>query len=177
MDVYFNERLSPASETPKPTLKIGEPFKVGINLTVNQKSEVSVMLSEIGDGDFVIMEGFTKKMNRYDSKIIEKNSSEVFEWTVAPTENWAGGSIPINFVYQINDFKTKDILINSGFTIAYPYISNEHYESKVTIFEKQPVSETQSTPESQPAPRSAPAFSLVTAIAALAFVFLRFSRN
>ena len=62
MQIYYNERLLPGSETAKPTLKISEPFNVRINLTVYEKSEVSVMLSEIGDGDFVILEGFTKEM-------------------------------------------------------------------------------------------------------------------
>ena len=168
MQIYYNERLLPGSETAKPNLKIGEPFNVSINLTVYQKSEVSVMLSEIGDGDFVILEGFTKEMNKYGSKVMEKNSSEIFEWTVIPTENWAGGSIPINFVYQINDFKTGDIFINSGFTIAYCTISNEHYEGETPTSKEQPVS------GSQPTPKSAPAFSLVTAIAVLVLVFLKF---
>ena len=97
MEVYYNERLLPGSEIAKPTLKIEEPFKVRINLTVYQKSEVSVMLSEIGDGDFVILRDSLKEMNKYGSKVMEKNSSEIFEWTVKPTDKWAGGSIPINF--------------------------------------------------------------------------------
>ncbi|RXA19867.1 sarcinarray family MAST domain-containing protein [Methanosarcina sp. MSH10X1] len=177
MEVYYNEKLLPGSETAKPTLKIGEPFKVSINLTVYQKSEVSVMLSEIGDGDFVILEGYTKKMNRYGSKVMEKNSSESFEWTVKPTDSWAGGSIPVNLVYQINDFETGDILVNSGFTIAYPYISNEYYEGEASASEDQPTPE-QSTSESSSSPTaSAPAFSLVTAIVALALVFFRFYRH
>jgi MAST domain-containing protein len=182
MKVYYNERSLPGSETAKPALKTGESFKVSINLTVYQKSEVSVMLSEIGDGDFVILEGFTKKMKRYESKVMEKNSSEIFEWTVKPTENWAGGSLPVNLVYQINDFETGDILVNSGFTIAYPYISNEYYEGETPTSEQpapeaqpntgQPASETSSVPAT-----SAPDFSLVTAIMALALVFFKFSRH
>ncbi|MFZ2497949.1 sarcinarray family MAST domain-containing protein [Methanosarcina sp.] len=180
MKVYYNEILLPGSETAKPTLKIEEPFNVSINLTVFQKSEVSVMLSEIGDGDFVILDGFSKKMNKYGSKIMEKNSSEIFEWKVIPTENWAGGSIPINVVYQINDFESGDILINSGFTIAYPYISNEHYEGEAPTSEKQPVTETEpsSTPSSASTPTSAstPAFTLAGAVSVFALVFALFRR-
>lgn len=173
MQVYYNERILPGSEIAKPTLKIGEPFNVSINLTVYQKSEVSVMLSEIGDEDFVISDGFTKKMNRYGSKVMEKNSSEIFEWKVAPTENWAGGSTPVNIVYQINDFESGDILVNSGFTIAYPYISTEYYESKIPTSNEQTVSET--SPSSLSA--STPAFSIVATISVLVFVFFRFSRQ
>jgi MAST domain-containing protein len=172
MKVYYNERLLPGSETAKPALKIEEPFKVSINLTVYQKSELSVMLSEIGDGDFVILGGFTKEMNRYGSKVMEKNSSEIFEWTVKPTDKWAGGSIPVNLVYQINDFETGDILVNSGFTIAYPYISNEHYEGEAPISEEQPVPKTEPSSTSV----STPAFTLVGAISVLAFVFALFRR-
>ena len=42
-DVYYNDKLLPGTEIAKPTLKIGEPFNVKINLTVYQKCEVSVM--------------------------------------------------------------------------------------------------------------------------------------
>ncbi len=172
MDVYYNGEILPGKEIAKPTLKVGEPFNVSINLTVYQKSEVSVMLSEIGDGDFVILAGFTKEMNKYGSKVMEKNSSEIFEWTVKPTENWAGGSIPVNIVYQINDFKTGKILINSGFTIAYPYISNEYYKDKIPTYENQPVSETE--PSSTSA--STPAFTLLGTISVLALAFALFRR-
>ena len=37
MDVYYNDKLLPGKETAKPILKIEEPFKVKINLTVYQK--------------------------------------------------------------------------------------------------------------------------------------------
>jgi len=57
-------------------------------------------------------------------------------------------------LYQINNFKTGDILINSGFTVAYCTISNEHYEGETPTSKEQPVS------GSQPTPKSAPAFSL-----------------
>jgi MAST domain-containing protein len=177
MDVYYNGKLLPGEEIAKPILKIGEPFEIGINLTVYQKCYVSIMLSEIGNNDFEIVTGPTSKMKDYGTEILDKNSTKMYEWTVKPTDEWAGGSLPIDLVYQINDFETGDILVNSGFTIAYPYISNEYYEGEA------PVSETQSTPE-QPASdnssastASSPAFSLVTAILALALVFFKLPRH
>jgi sarcinarray family protein len=72
MEVYYNNKLLPGSEVAKPILKIGEPFTVGINLTVSQKSEVSVELSEIGDGYFKIINGSTSKMNTYRADVVEK---------------------------------------------------------------------------------------------------------
>ena len=44
MGVYYNDKILPGNETAKPILKIGEPFNVGINLTVYQ-SDVYVSLS------------------------------------------------------------------------------------------------------------------------------------
>ena len=175
MDVYYNHELLVVKETPKPILKIGQPFSVGINLTVYQKSEVSVQLNEIGKGYFIIVDGPTSKMNEYRVDVMEKNSSMLYEWTVTPTEKWAGGSIPIDIVYQINDFKTGKILVNSEFTVAYTYISNEHYKGEAPTSKEQPTSKTETSPTSKPA--SMPGFSLLTAIAALALVFSRFSRE
>jgi len=158
IDVYYNGKILPGTEVAKPTLKIDEPFKVGIDMTVYQKCEVSVKLSELGENNFVVLNGPTTKMDVYTGNVMEKNSTKIYEWTVAPTDNWAGGSLPINFVYQINDFETGRILVNSGFTIAYPYITIEYYEGDTTT--KDPTS------TDDPTTPSTPAFSfLATALA------------
>ena len=78
----------------------------------------------------------------------------------------------LTLVYQINDFETGDILVNSGFTVAYCTISNEHYEGEAPISEEQPVPKTE--PSSTSA--STPAFTLVGTISVLAFVFALFRR-
>jgi sarcinarray family protein len=81
-------------------LKIGEPFDIGVNIAVYQKCYVAVMLTEIGDNDFEIVNGSTSKMKDYGEAILDKNSSKMFNWTVKPTDNWAGGSLPINLVHR-----------------------------------------------------------------------------
>ena len=173
MDVYYNGKLLPGEEVAKPVLKVGEPFSVGVNLTVNQKCYVSVMLSEIGDNDFHIVSGPTSKMKDYGTEVLDKDSSIMYEWTVKATDNWAGGSLPINLVYQINDFDTGDILVKGKFTVAYCTISNEYYEgSETPTPEEQPVSET----ESSPTAASTPAFTLAGAISVLALAFVLFRR-
>ncbi len=48
IDVYYNGKILPGEEIAKPVLKIGEPFDVGVNLTVYQKCYVSVMLPGFG---------------------------------------------------------------------------------------------------------------------------------
>jgi MAST domain-containing protein len=176
MDVYYNNKLLPGKEIAKPILKIGEPFKIKIDFTAFQKCYISVKLSELDKDDFIITEGPTLKMEKYFGKIIEKNSTETFEWTIKPTEKWAGGSMPIDFVYQIDELGAGGkTIVNSEFTVAYCTISNEHYKGEVPTPKDQKVSETEPAPTSKPA--SMPGFSLVTAIAALALVFLRFSRH
>lgn len=172
MDVYYNGEILPGKEIAKPVLKIGEPFTVGINLTVYQKSEVSVELSEIGEGYFEIINGSTSKMNVYRADVVEENSNILYEWTATPTNKWADGSMPIDIVYQINDFNTGKILVNSGFTIAYPYISNDYYEGEIPTSEEQPASETE--PSSTSA--SAPAFTLAGALSFLVLAFALFRR-
>ena len=77
IDVYYNDKLLPGKEIAKPVLKIEEPFKVRFDFTVYQRCYVSAMISEIGDGNFIVVDGPTKKTNVYcgkifDSKIINK---------------------------------------------------------------------------------------------------------
>ena len=167
IDVYFNDNILPGKEVAKPILKIGEPFDVKINMTVYQEYKVSGKLTELGDGYFEVIDG-PSKMNKYSSIILKGNESHIFEWTVIPTDKWAGGSIPINFHYSIVEKGNPEPVLNSEFTVAYCTISNEHYEEETPTSKEQPVS------GSQPTPKSAPAFSLVTAIAALALVFHKF---
>lgn len=180
MDVYYNGKLLPGEEVAKPVLKIGEPFDIGVNLTVNQKCYVSTMLSEIGDNNFEIVTGSTSKMKDYGTEVLDKNSSKMYEWTVRATDNWADGSLPINIVYQINDFEKGDLLVKGKFTVAYCTISNEHYEGEAPTSEKQPVTETEpsSTPSSASTPTSAstPAFTLAGAVSVFALVFALFRR-
>lgn len=168
IDVYYNDKHLPGKEIAKPVMKIEEPFKVRFDFTVHQKCYVSVKLSELGRNDFVIIDGPTTKMEEYYGKIMEENSTEVFEWTVKPTENWAGGSIPIDFVYQVDELGAGGkTLVKGEFTVAYCTISNEHYKDETPTSSEQPVSETEPSPTSA----STPAFTIASSILVLALVF------
>lgn len=183
MDVYYNGELLSGKEIAKPYLKVGEPFTIGINLTVYQKSEVSIELNEMEEGYFTILDGPTSSMNVYRADVMEKNSTTLYLWTVKPTEKWAGGSIPIDVVYQIDDFEKGDRLVNGGFTVAYCTISNEYYEgeaptSEAPTSEEKPVTETESSVKSEPisSSASASAFSLAGTVSVLMLTFA-FFRN
>lgn len=171
-DVYFNDKLLPGTEVAKPVLKIGEPFKIKVNITVYQEYKVSGQISEIGSGNFEVIDG-PSEMNRYSSVNLKPNESHVFEWTVKPTEGWAGGSLPIDFHYAFLKKGNPEPILNSGFTVAYCTISNEYYEGETPTSEEHPVSEFESSPSSV----STPAFSLITAILALVLAFFKFSRQ
>ena len=126
IDVYFNNQILSGDKTATPTIKIGEPFNIKINCTVYKEYKVSGQISEIGSGNFEVVEG-PSKMNEYSSVILKPNESHIFEWTVKPTGGWAGGSLPINFRYSLVEKGNPEPVLNSGFTVAYCTISNEHY--------------------------------------------------
>jgi len=112
-DLYFNGKLLDTTEVPKPILKINEPFTVRIDFKIYKKCELSVMLNEIEKNNFHVINGSTQRMNVYTGDVVEENSTKSYEWTVAPTESWAGGALPIDLVYQINDFETGTSLTNT----------------------------------------------------------------
>ena len=157
-------------------MKIEEPFSIKINFTAYKEYKVSGQISEIGSGNFEVVEG-PSKMNEYSSIILKPNESYIFGWTIKPTGGWTGGSLPINFRYSLVEKGNPDPVLNGGFTVAYCTISNEHYEGETPTPKEQTVSKTQSTPETQSTPRSALGFSLVTAISALLLVFFKFFRE
>ena len=171
MDVYFNDKVLPGREIAKPTLKINEPFKIKVNITVYQEYKVSGKLTSLGEGYFEIIDG-PSEMDQYSRIVLKANESHVFEWIVTPTDKWAGGSIPINFHYSMVEKGNTEPIVNSEFTVAYCTISNEHYEGEIPTSEEQPVSETESSPTSA----STPAFTLASAISVIALVFALFRR-
>lgn len=162
-DVYFNGEMLEL-DAAKPTLKIGEPFTVRIDITVYQKSDVYVKLTELGKDNFEIIDGPTLEMGRYhEGDVLEKNTTKVYEWTVKPTENWAGGSMPLEIRYEILEHGDTEPLVNSGFTAVLPYISTEYYDGPEPTPAETPETESNQTP----------AFTLPAALLAIALVALR----
>lgn len=160
IDIYYNEKLYPNAEIPKPILKIGEPFTLRIELTVYQKSFVNVALTELGENDFVVLEGPTNEMGEYTGLItLQENSIQIYEWKIAPTENWAGGTMPLDIHYEILDPSSPEPIVSSGFTAVRPYISTEYYEGRTTPEEP---TETEN--------KQTPAFTLPSALLAIALL-------
>ncbi len=133
MDLYFNDRLLPGSEVAKPTLKIDEPFSVRVDVTLYQESKLYIELTVIDKTHFEFIDG-PADIDRLTSHVFETNETHTFEWTLKPTDAWAGGTIPINIHYTIFMIDEYEPSVYSGFTIAYPYISNEYYYDKTPPF-------------------------------------------
>lgn len=123
------------------------------------------MLTSIGENDFDVIEGPTSHLGGFIDETIEANDTRVFEWTVAPNENWAGGSAPIDFYYQMTDLNTKKTLISGRFTAAYVTISNEYYESPAATKPNEQSSGDTASP-------ALPAFTLLGALAAVYAVYV-----
>ncbi|WP_214045463.1 sarcinarray family MAST domain-containing protein [Methanomethylovorans sp.] len=141
IDVYFDGKLYPGAEMPKPFLKIGEPFKVRFDIIPYQRCEVSVMLTTIDEKDFKIINGSTNEMGKYTSGIVGKNETITYEWTLFPTENWAGGTVPLDFVYQFDDLNSFDIITKGEFTAAYITVSKEYYNGEPAAVSAEPITE------------------------------------
>jgi len=171
IDVYYNGKHLPGTEVAKPTLKIGEPFTVAVEMTMYQDCKVYIELSDLGTGlgsnIFVVTEGPSDMGESYD-KIFTQNETYIFEWTLKATDEWTGGTMPINFHYEIYVKDRYDPLVNSEFTIAVPYITTEYYEGDTTP----PTTTTPESPTSTEDPAT-PAFSLLATAFALTLAATR----
>jgi sarcinarray family protein len=159
--VYYNSQLYPDASTPKPLLKIGEPFTLRFDVTSVNKGYLSVKLTELGENSFKITDGPILKIDEYLHTPIEKNETISYEWKLETTDEWAGGSMPLDFVYQLNDYDTFDLTAQGEFTAAYVTISEEYYDGSETPAES---SDDSSNESSSP---STPAFTALCAVFAL----------
>lgn len=158
IDVYYNGKLYPGSDIPKPLLKIGEPFTIRFDVTSYQRCYLSVQLGSIDENDFKILSGPTSRMNQFTDEIIESNETKSYEWIVTPTDNWVGGAIPLDFYYQFTDLDTVETITCGEFTAAYVIVSEEYYNGE-------PVETSAKTPTEEPA--KTPGFILPVAVGML----------
>jgi len=172
IDVYYNDKILPGEEVAKPILKIGEPFKVKVEMKLNQTSTLFIQVCSLGGNYFKVINGpsefeKTKYLQSLDP------GKYTFEWTIVPTDEWAGGTIPLNFWYQINLPEEDEPAVTGEFTVAYCTISNEYYEEKNPELKKQQVTEVETPAEikSSSPSVSSPAFTLVGSIFTTALVF------
>jgi len=165
--IYYNDEQL-MGKAAKPTLKIGEPFTVKIEMTLNQPSVLFIRIGSLGDNMYEVIEGPSEFKRTKYFKLIDEGT-HTFEWTLKPTDKWAGGTLPVNFGYQINMPGEDEPVVNSEFTIAVPYITTEYYEGDTTP----PTTTTPESPASTETPNSTPAFTLLAASLAIVIAAAR----
>ncbi|WP_367343546.1 sarcinarray family MAST domain-containing protein [Methanomethylovorans sp.] len=142
IDVYYNGQLYPGVSTPKPFLDIEEPFTLRFDVTSYQKCYLSAKLTTMDAKDFQIINGPCKEINEYVGQIIEKNETITYQWEVIPTSNWAGGTIPLDFVYQFDELgKGGGVITKGEFTAAYITVSKEYYNGETAAVSAEPITE------------------------------------
>ncbi|MCL7411986.1 MAG: sarcinarray family MAST domain-containing protein, partial [Methanosarcinaceae archaeon] len=134
-------------------------FTIKIEMTLNQPSMLGFKLTSLGDNMYEVIEGPSEFKKTKVIKLIDEGT-HTFEWTLKPTDGWAGGTLPVNFWYQINLAGEDNSVVNSEFTIAVPYITTEYYEGDTTT-PKDPTS------TDDPTTPSTPAFNLLATALAL----------
>ena len=167
--IYYNDEKV-IGDAAKPTLKIGEPFTVKVEMTLNQPSILFIRVDSLGDNMYEVIEGPSEFRRSKYFKLIDEGT-HTFEWTLKPTDEWAGGTMPVNFGYQINLPGEDEPVVNSEFSIAVPYITTEQYEGDTTpITTTDPESPTSTDDPTTP---STPAFTLFASALAIALVAVR----
>jgi len=148
IDSYYNNKFLPGTEVAKPTLKIGEPFTLRVDVTMYQECKMYIRLNLLDNTHFDFIDG-AANFNQAASYIFKENETSTFEWTLKPTDKWAGGAVPLDIHYSILLPDVTGSVADSSFTIAVPYITTEYYEGDTTT--KDPTSTDDPTTPSTPA--------------------------
>lgn len=161
IDSYYNDNFLSGTEVAKPTLKIGEPFTLRVDVTMYQECKMYIRLNLLDNTHFDFIDG-AADFNQAASYIFEANETSTFEWTLKATDKWAGGAVPLDIHYSILLPDVTGSVADSSFTIAVPYITTEYYEGDST-----PSTTTDPISTDNPTTPSTPAFTLLAAALAL----------
>ena len=121
---YFNGREATVTGV---TLKVGEPFTIGLDVTPDLNTAVIAILCEPGGGDeaYRLLGGEAK-----GSMVIKKcgpDSPAHFRWALAPGGKWTDGNAPLDVQYDIcGETPARDV--QGYFTVVDAYISPGRFE-------------------------------------------------
>ena len=121
---YFNGQEATVTGV---TLKTGEPFTVDLYVTPDRPTTVAALLREPG-GDW---DAYAPVSGDPAGTVVRKKGSSSdtvhFRWVLAPREAWAGGSAPLNVVYDVWG-EDVDGDVQGYFTVVEAYISPERFQ-------------------------------------------------
>ena len=127
--VYFNEKKCTVYDA---ELKVGEPATIKAVVYLKKNVDVSTRISASGfgfknvDQPFEVIKGpseFTEVAREFNHSAGE---TVTFEWTVQPTDEAAGWTIPLNIVLKFYDRDEKEGY-PFKFTAANIMVHDEHY--------------------------------------------------
>jgi sarcinarray family protein len=121
---YFNGQEATVAGV---KLKIGEPFTVDLYVTPDRYTTVATLLREPGGGEdaYALISGDPKGI--ITRKKGGPNDTAHFQWKLAPTEAWAGGTAPLNLQYDVWG-ETMDGDVQGYFTVVEAYVLPEQYQ-------------------------------------------------
>jgi sarcinarray family protein len=125
---YFNGREATVTGV---TLKVGEPFTIGLDVTPDRDTTVIAILREPGGGDeaYRLLNGETK--GNMVTKKCGPDSPAHFRWTLAPGGKWTYGNAPLDIQYDVWG-KTPADDVQGYFTVVDAHISPERFRPAAT---------------------------------------------
>jgi sarcinarray family protein len=129
---YFNGQEATVDNV---TLKVGETFTIDLYFSPDRDSIIDVLLTEPGIEDSYDRIDGESKGGDYIEKICMAGNTTHFHWVLAANYKWAGGTSPVNIVYNIDDYPYYPRHITGEFTVVNAYISSRHYTGNNTIAE------------------------------------------
>ena len=145
------------------TLKINEPFTVKAIVESKITGNVYVEIYEPGiTNAYKVIEGPSKIDEVIKNTKIESGWKTTYIWKLKPNGDWTNGNAPINLFVQFN--QDYDDIRKVDFTIANPYILDEHYSGSTRT----------ATPSSsgQPSSEGSPGFGILAALAVTALMVI-----
>lgn len=122
---YFNGQEATVTGV---KLKVDEPFTVDLYVTPDRYTTVAARLREPGGG----LESYRRISGDDGGDIVRKkggpNDTVHFQWVLAPTDDWAGGTAPLNIQYNVWG-ETMGGDVQGYFTVVEAYISPERYRA------------------------------------------------
>ncbi|MCD4847458.1 MAG: sarcinarray family MAST domain-containing protein [Candidatus Aegiribacteria sp.] len=128
-EVYYNEQVTTVYDA---ELKVGEPATIRAVVYLKKNVDVSTALSATGYGykkvnqPFEVIRGsseFTETAREFNHSAGE---TVTFEWTVRPTDEAAGWTIPLNIAFTFYDRDEREGY-PIKFTAASILVPDEHY--------------------------------------------------
>ena len=155
---WFNEQNATVEGI---QLKIGEPSELKIEVTSKIDGNVYIKILEPGNTKaFDVISGPSKQDERIDNLEVVKGWSRTLTWIISPNGAWKNGNAPINVFVEFSKIKDDRKI---QFTIANPYILDEHYTGAATTTTEAP----EITETGAPSAKEAPFLPLIFTVSTL----------